>query len=264
LSYINNSKLYIKYYQENNGDYLFNFKLESPGNLVESLNQQIIYMQKIAIKHTEFTWEFDGMNLVCICLIPTTGKYKKSFVKFYGINGFIKSLTLYLKELAGISSSDYLSNKHVTINKYIIGWRRNQVTGMLPVEISPFDDVDMILKKSLIGSREIGIFKLNPIKWKFLFPVKQKKTFKEIDLNNLPDCIKTILNKPNKTKFEINYLTRFLLSIYSPEDTKLVLNMIGDNSEYYNVITNLENCGCPNCRDLSEYCNNCDKPHPLC
>lgn len=255
--------MYIKSYKEKN-EYLFQLKFEANGNLVNSLEKQVVWMQKIAIRHPEFSFEFNGKDLVCLIIIPTKGKFKKSFVKYGGINGFIKSLTYYLKNLAGITSENYLTNKHIHINKYIVSWTKHPETGMYPVEVNPFDNVETIIMKSNVGSREIGIDYLDVIKFKFLEPFKIKKNKKEINLSNLPVCIKTILNKPNKTNLEINYLTRFLLSIYSPENVKVVLNMIGEMNQFYSCLTDLDNRGCPNCRDLKDYCKNCNKPHPLC
>jgi len=252
-------KLFVRNYREENG-YLFQFKLPSEGNLVDSLEKQIEYMKKISV-YPEFTFEFNGKDIIVLTNIPTSEKkFKKSLNKFYGINGFYKSLTLFLKKTAGIANSSYMESKTVFINEFIVSWRKNPVTGLFPVEVFPDDTVEMILIKSNIGSKEIRIYSLDLINWSFLTPIKPKRKNREIDLINLPDCIKELMKSGKDTKL----LKRYLLSVYSVKDTKIVLRMIGVKPDIDDVYVNLDNLGCPNCTDLKKYCKNCNKPHPLC
>jgi hypothetical protein len=222
-------------------------------------------MRKIASKHEEFSYEFDGKDINVIVLIPVGEKrFEKSLLRFYGIDNFIKSLTLYIKTISGIINVNYMSNKYVHVNKYIVGWRYHPATGMQPVEVFPTDDVEMILKKSVIGSREIGIDKLDLIKWgTILEPIKVTKEFKEVNLDELPNCIKKIIKK-TKSKKETELLTRFLLSIYSPNDSKKLLSVIGEVYNFDFILSNLDSLGSPNCVELKKYCDKeCVKSHPL-
>jgi len=266
-------------YKLPNGDYIFNYKLIGTGNLIESLDLEINKMKLIESNFPNiFNWRFDGKDLECYAIIPTSrNKYIKTLTRFGGINNFISTLSNHLKRASGTSGINRIIYPNITVLESITPfWEINTKTGLYCVPINPTDGINDILKESSNPSIKNIYFKeLDLIKITSELTPENGYNQLRYQPDRYPDCIVNIMNKPTKSQVDLNNLIRYFLSVHSLMDTKKLFNIIlTDKEKRYMetckvikridyIFNNLENVGCPNCNNLKTDCNNCGKFHPL-